>query len=152
MLTREGRRKLEEELDHLISKKRKEIAERLRDAKSFGDISENSEFEDAKNEQSFIEGRIREIKHVLTHAEDIDEKKATLDRISIGLTATLFDLETEKKQDFKVVGSYEANPDSFHISHESPIGKALLGKKVGEVVTVELPHGPLKYRIEKIAR
>lgn len=152
ILTKAGHEKLQEELAYLTTVKRKEVATRLKDAKSYGDLSENSEYEDAKNEQAFVEGRIREIKHVLMHAQVIDEKKARPDRVRLGLTATLKDLETGRSHDFKIVGSYEADPDLSQISHESPVGQAILGKKVGEIVEIKLPHGVLRYRVEAIRK
>lgn len=152
ILTKNGFEKLKDELDHLMSAKRKEVAERLKEAKSFGDLSENSEYEDAKNEQAFIEGRIREIKHVMMHAHIIDTKNVKTDKVQVGLTATLKDLETGKIHDFKLVGSYEADPDLLQISHESPVGKAIIDKKVGDIVVIELPHGALRYRVEKIKK
>jgi transcription elongation factor GreA len=152
ILTKTGFEKLKDELDHLVSVKRKEVAARLKEAKSFGDLSENSEYEDAKNEQAFVEGRIREIKHVMMHAHIVDTKQAKTDSVTVGLTATLKDLETGKSHDFKLVGSYEADPDLLQISHESPVGKAIMDKKVGDIVVIELPHGALRYKVEKISK
>jgi transcription elongation factor GreA len=152
IMTHRGKEVLEEELKDLIEVRRKEVAKRLRDAKDYGDLSENSEYEDAKNEQAFIEGRVAEIQHILANAKIVDEKKARKDKVRLGLTATLRDLKTSKLHDFRVVGSYEADPDLMQISHESPVGQAILGKKVGDIVEIELPHGKLKYKVEDIKK
>ncbi|MFH1736821.1 MAG: transcription elongation factor GreA [Actinomycetota bacterium] len=152
ILTHRGKEILEEELKDLIEVRRKEVAKRLRDAKDYGDISDNSEYEDAKNEQAFIEGRVAEIQHILANAKIIDEKKARKDKVRLGLTATLRDLKTSKLHEFRIVGSYEADPDLMQISHESPVGQAILGKKVGDIVEIELPHGKLKYKVEDIKK
>lgn len=152
ILTKHGQELLEQELSDLTKVRRKEVAKRLKEAKDFGDISENSEYEDAKNEQAFTEGRIAEIQHILAHAEVIDEKKGKKDRVRMGLVASLRDMETRKVHDFRIVGSFEANPDLMHISHESPIGQAILGKKIGDIVEIELPHGSLKYKVEDIKK
>jgi len=152
IMTHRGKEVLEEELKDLIEVRRKEVAKRLRDAKDYGDLSENSEYEDAKNEQAFIEGRVLEVQHILANAKIVDEKKARKDKVRLGLTATLRDLKTSKLHDFRVVGSYEADPDLMQISHESPVGQAILGKKVGDIVEIELPHGKLKYKVEDIKK
>ncbi len=152
ILTNHGKEMLENELEDLVNIKRREVAKRLKDAKDFGDISENSEYEDAKNEQAFTEGRIAEIEHILANAEVIDEKKGKKDRVRMGLTATLKDMETGKVNDFRIVGSFEADPDLMQISHESPVGQAILGKKVGDTVEIDLPHGALKYRVVEIKK
>lgn len=150
VLTQNGYQKLRDELDHLISIRRKEVAKRLREAKGFGDLSENAEYEDAKNEQAFVEGRIKEIRHILTHARVVDEKKVKTDKVRLGLTVALCDLESGRTRDFKIVGTAEVDPDCYQISNESPVGKAVLGKKVGDIVEIEVPQGTLKYRIEAI--
>lgn len=150
VLTKTGYQKLRDELDHLISVRRKEVAKRLKEAKGFGDLSENAEYEDAKNEQAFVEGRIKEVKHILTHARVVDEDKVETDEVRVGLTVTLYDLESGKRRDFKIVGTAEVDPDFYQISDESPVGKAVLGKKVGDVVEIQVPQGILKYRIEAI--
>ncbi len=152
IMTQRGKEILEGELEDLIAVRRKEVAKRLRDAKDYGDLSENSEYEDAKNEQAFIEGRVAEIQHILANAKIIDEKKARKDKVRLGLIATLRDLKTSKLHYFRIVGSYEADPDLMQISHESPVGQAILGKKVGDIVEIELPHGKLKYKVEEIKK
>jgi transcription elongation factor GreA len=152
ILTKHGQEMLEKELADLTNVRRKEVAKRLKEAKDFGDISENSEYEDAKNEQAFIEGRISEVQHILANAEVVSDPRGKKDKVKLGLTATLRDMETRKVQDFRIVGSYEADPDLMQISHESPVGQAILGKKVGDIVEIELPHGSLKYRVEDIKK
>lgn len=152
ILTTHGKDLLEAELQDLVGVRRKEVAKRLKEAKDFGDISENSEYEDAKNEQAFTEGRIAEIQYILANAEIVDEHKGGLKHVRVGSTAVLKNLETKKTQEFKIVGSFEADPDLMQISHESPIGKAIVGKEIGETVEVPLPHGALKYKIEGIKK
>jgi transcription elongation factor GreA len=152
ILTKNGKDLLDKELDELVNVRRKEVAKRLKEAKDFGDISENSEYEDAKNEQAFTEGRIAEIQYILANAEIVDEHKGGLKQVRVGLTAILQDMDTKKKQEFKLVGSFEADPDLMQISHESPVGRAIVGKQIGDLVEIELPHGPLKYKIVDIKK
>jgi transcription elongation factor GreA len=152
ILTAHGKALLETELQDLVGVRRKEVAKRLKEAKDFGDISENSEYEDAKNEQAFTEGRVSEIQYILANAEVVDEHKGGLKQVRVGLTAVVRDLETKKKLEFKIVGSFEADPDLMQISHESPIGKAIVGKKIGDTVDIDLPHGALRYTIEDIKK
>ena len=152
ILTTHGKEMLDRELEDLVGVRRKEVAKRLKEAKDFGDISENSEYEDAKNEQAFIEGRIGEVQHILANAEIVDEKKGKKDKVRVGLVAVLRDLDTHKVQEFHLVGSFEADPDLMQISHESPVGKAIMGKKVGEIVEIDLPHGALRYKVEDIKK
>ena len=152
ILTKHGKELLEQELNDLVAVRRKEVAKRLKDAKDFGDISENSEYEDAKNEQAFKEGRISEIEYVLANAEVVDEKKGKKDKVRMGLVAVLRDMETKKMQEFRIVGSFEADPDLMQISHESPVGKELMGKKIGDIAEIDLPHGKLRYKIEDIKK
>jgi transcription elongation factor GreA len=152
ILTTHGKERLETELKDLVGVRRKEVAKRLKEAKDFGDISENSEYEDAKNEQAFTEGRVSEIQYILANAEIVDEHKGGLKQVRVGTTAVVRDLETKKIQKFKIVGSFEADPDLMQISHESPVGRAIVGKKIGETVEVELPHGALRYIIEDIKK
>lgn len=152
ILTKHGKDKLDAELEDLTKVRRKEVARRLKEAKDFGDISENSEYEDAKNEQAFIEGRIAEIEYIMANSEFVDEKKGKKDKVRVGLVAVLRDMETRKTQRFHIVGSFEADPDQMQISHESPIGQAVLGKKVGDIVEIDLPHGALRYKVEDIQK
>jgi len=147
-LTKEGHEELKKELEHLLSNERKAVAERIKIAKEHGDLSENSEYSDAKDQQSFIEGRILEVEHLLKNAELIDESHVNCSDIKIGCTVHL-EVE-DKKLEYKIVGSTEADPSKGYISNESPIGKALLGKKKGDTVEVSVPAGVKKYRIHEI--
>lgn len=152
LLTGDGVRKLEEELHYLKSVKRREIAERIRQAIEFGDISENSEYEEAKNEQAFVEGRIITLEKMLRRARIIDPNDAPAGTVSIGTKVLLKDLEYGDEIEYTIVGSAEADPAANRISNESPVGKAILGKRVGEVVEVKVPAGVLKYQILDICR
>ncbi len=151
ILTPEGLRKLEEELEHLKTVKRKEIAERIKASKEFGDISENAEYEDAKNEQAFIEGRILQLDQMLRNAKVIDNHNAPTDRITVGSTVRVKDLASGEEISYTIVGSAEADPDRDRISNESPVGRALLGRKAGETVEVTVPAGKLRYSVLKIS-
>lgn len=149
-ISQEGLKRLKEEMNELMTTKKKEVAARIKTAKEFGDLSENSEYDDAKNEQAFIEGRISEIEHILKNAKIIEEvASCTKDEVCVGHTV-IVDLEGGEAS-FKIVGSYEADPEQGLISNESPIGQALLGKKKGDEVSVKVPAGEMKYRIKKIA-
>ena len=145
-LTKDGLSELENELKDLKDNKRKEVAAALKEAKEFGDLSENTDWDDAKTRQLFIEGRISEIENILKHAKVVEEN--VTDSVSVGSTVEV-ELENDKHT-FKIVGSTEANPDAGKISHESPIGKALMGKKVGEHAEVDIPAGTITYRVLKI--
>lgn len=147
LLTVEGLKKLEEELENLKTVKRKEVADRIKQAIEFGDISENSEYDDAKNEQAFIEGRILTLEKQLRNATIIDESQRSTDTVSLGSTVVLKDLELGDILEYEIVGSMEADPIEKKISNESPVGKAVLGKKIGSIVTVEVPAGNLEYEI-----
>jgi transcription elongation factor GreA len=152
ILTVEGLKKLEEKLDYLKSVKRREVAERIKQAIEFGDISENSEYEDAKNEQAFIEGEIITLEKNLRNAKVIDEGEISTDIVTIGSTVTLKDLEFDDELEYTIVGSTEADPTEFRISNESPVGAAILGKEIGSVIEVNVPAGILKYEIINIKR
>lgn len=152
LLTAEGLRKLEEELEMLKSVKRREVAERIKQAIEFGDISENSEYDDAKNEQAFIEGKILTLEKKLRNAKVIDDKDIPVDVVSIGSKVVLKDLEYDEVVEYVLVGSMEADPTENKISNESPVGKAILGQKVGTVVEVDVPAGVLKYEIVEIKK
>lgn len=147
-LTKEGKEELERELEHLKTTRRREVAQRIKEAKEFGDLSENSEYEEAKNQQAFMEGRIAEIEHILKHSEVISRRGKTNDKVSVG-SKVIVDIEGELSE-FIIVGSTEANPLEGKISNESPIGRALLDKKIGEHVEVEVPAGKIIYKIKKI--
>jgi transcription elongation factor GreA len=152
MLTVQGLKKLEVELGNLKSVKRREVAERIKQAIEFGDISENSEYEDAKNEQAFIEGRILTLEKMLRNAKIIDDENLDTKIVSIGSTVMLKDLECGEEVKYTIVGSVEANPDGNKISNVSPVGKAILGQAKGSVVEVNVPAGNLKYQIMDILR
>ena len=152
ILTVEGLKKLEEELKQTKSVRRREVAERIRQAIAFGDISENSEYEDAKNEQAFIEGRILTLEKMLRNAIIIDEENLDTGVVSIGSMVLLKDLEIDEEFKYTIVGSAEADPGDFKISNESPVGKAILGQSKGSVVEVQVPVGLLKYQIVDILR
>lgn len=147
LLTVDGLKKLEEELEYLKSVKRREVAERIKQAIEFGDISENSEYEDAKNEQAFLEGRILALEKKLRHARVIDTREAPGGVVSLGSKVTVEDLDTGEQVTYRIVGSIEADPGEMRISNESPVGRALLGQPVGAVVEVQVPCGTLRYRI-----
>lgn len=147
ILTPSGLRRLEEELEYLKSVKRREVAERIKIAISYGDISENSEYEDAKNEQAFIEGRIITLEKMLRNAKIINEDEVNTDVVSIGSTVKLKDIEFNETVEYTIVGSAESDPMANLISNESPVGKALLGKQIGATVDVAVPAGVIKYEI-----
>ena len=150
ILTRDGLLKLEQELEHLKTVKRKEVAERIKTAIDFGDISENSEYDDAKNEQAFIEGRIITLEKMLKNAKVIDKNQNDTKTVSIGDNVVLKDLEFDEDLEYTIVGYAESNPTQNKISNESPVGEAVLGKQVGETIEVEVPAGNIKYKIVDI--
>ena len=152
ILTAEGYDKLLEELEHLTNTRRREVATRLKRAIEFGDISENSEYDDAKNEQAFIEGRIVQVNDLLATASLIDKKKVTTKAVSIGSRVKLLDVEENEEFEYRLVGSVEADPDNHKISNESPVGQAILGRKAGETIKVEVPSGTIEYRIIEIKK
>lgn len=152
ILTEEGLKKLEQELEYLKSVKRREIAERIKQAIEFGDISENSEYEDAKNEQAFIEGKIITLEKKLRNAKVIDKNEVDTNAVSIGSKVLLKDLEYGDEFEYILVGSMEADPTANKISNESPVGKAILGKAKDTIVEVNVPAGVLKYQILDITR
>ncbi|MDF9409253.1 MAG: Transcription elongation factor GreA [Pelotomaculum sp. PtaB.Bin013] len=152
ILTVDGLKNLEDELEQLKSVKRREVAERIRQAIAFGDISENSEYEDAKNEQAFIEGRILTLEKMLRNARIIDDENLGTEVVSIGSVVLLKDLEIDDEFKYTIVGSAEADPGANKISNESPVGKAILGMPKGSVVEVQVPAGLLKYQIMDILR
>ncbi|GMA50501.1 transcription elongation factor GreA [Alicyclobacillus contaminans] len=152
LLTPEGLQKLEDELEHLKSVKRREVAERIKLAISYGDISENSEYEDAKNEQAFVEGRIMTLEKMLRNARIIHEDDVNTDVVSIGSTVLLKDVEFDEEVEYTIVGSAEADPAKNKISNESPVGRALLGKTIGSMVDVAVPAGTITFQILEIKR
>ncbi|MFZ5826001.1 MAG: transcription elongation factor GreA [Bacillota bacterium] len=147
LLSLEGLKQLEQELLHLRTVKRLEVAERIKQAREYGDISENSEYEDAKNEQAFIEGRILVLEKMLRNARLIDEPAGNAGIVVVGSTVVLKDLEYGDELTYTIVGTTEANPSENRISNESPVGRAIMGQKVGTVVEVDAPDGVIKYEI-----
>ncbi|MCR4427064.1 MAG: transcription elongation factor GreA [Firmicutes bacterium] len=152
ILTPEGLERLERELEVLRTTKRREVAARIKQAIEFGDITDNSEYEDAKNEQAFIEGRIAQIEKMLRNARIIEQPEGGADEVSLGSTVVLKNLEEGAVEEYTIVGSAEANPSRKKISNESPVGRAVLGKTVGSVVEVAVPVGVIKYQVVQIAR
>ena len=151
-LTPEGQTRLEEELRHLETVRRREVGERIKEAKEFGDISENSEYDDAKNEQAWVESRIAEINLILAHATIIDAPKK-MDKVCLGCHVELKDVSSGTTCSYQIVGSAEADPANDRISNESPVGQAIMGKKKGEAVQVTTPSGKkLAYEIVRITR
>lgn len=152
ILTYEGVRKLEDELNYLKTVKRKEVTQKIKTALSFGDISENSEYDMAKNEQAFVEGRIANLENMLKSAKVIDEEDITTDAVNVGATVKVKDLEFEDEIEYTIVGSAEADPSKLKISNESPIGRSLIGKRVGDLVEINVPDGVIKYKILEIKK
>lgn len=152
VLTYEGLVKLEQELEELKTVKRKEIAEKIKQALSFGDLSENSEYDEAKNEQAMVETRIVQIENMLKNAKVLEEDEIGTDIVSIGSKVKVYDVEFEEEVEYFLVGSTEANPLLLKISDESPLGSALIGKKVGDEVDVLAPGGVCIYRILEIGK
>ncbi len=149
-LTREGRARLEAELEYLMTVERKQIAERIAAAKELGDISESGEYEDAKKAQALLEGRIRELKHLLSRAELIDEDQVSNGEVRVGSSVTVRFEDDGSEETWTIVGSAEANPRQGRISNESPLGAALLGKRASNKVTVHTPSGVMKLTILKV--
>ncbi|MCL0107638.1 transcription elongation factor GreA [Peptococcaceae bacterium] len=147
IITTEGLRQLEKELENLKTVKRREVAERIKQAIEFGDISENSEYEDAKNEQAFIEGRISVLNQMISNAKVIEEENVDKNVVSLGSTVLIKDLEFNEEFKYTIVGSVEADPDANKISNESPVGSAILGKKRGDIVEIDAPAGKIRYKI-----
>lgn len=152
VLTPAGLQRIEEELHRLQTVRRQEVADQIRQAKDLGDVAENPEYETAKTEQAFLEGRIAELKGVLRTAMVLDDSEVRTDEVGIGSVVKVKDLETDEEWEFMMVGSFEANPDQDRISNESPIGEALFGHKVGDVVTIRVPAGNVQYEIMSIRR
>lgn len=152
LLTVSGLAKLEEELNFLRTSKRAEVAQRIKQALAFGDISENSEYDEAKNEQAFVEGRIAQIENILKTAKVIDDDDITTDIVSVGAKVLLEDEEFGDKAEYTLVGSAEADPINMKISNESPVGKALLGKSKDDIVEIHVPDGIIKYKILQIKK
>lgn len=152
ILTEDGLRQLQDEVSHLSTVKREEVAERIRAAREFGDITENSEYDDAKNEQALLEHRIALLQEKLRRARVIKDSDIDTDKVSIGSTVTLRDKEAGDIRIYTLVGSAEADPTKARLSNESPVGQAILGKRVGEMVTVPVPVGAIHYEILAIGK
>ena len=151
-ITDDGLKKLQEELETLKTVGRADIAEKIKVARGYGDLSENSEYDEAKNEQAKIEARIVEIETMLKNIEIIEDVKGKVKTVIIGVKVKVLDEEFDEEEEYRVVGSTEADPAQGKISDESPVGKALLGKKIGDVVTVEAPAGEFKLKILEISK
>ena len=152
ILTYQGLKKLEDELQELKVVRRKEVAAKIKEAREQGDLSENAEYDAAKDEQRDIEARIEDIEKILKNAEVVVEEEVDLDKISIGCNVKILDIEFDEELEYKIVGSTEANSLKGKISNESPVGKALLGKQVGDIVKVETPGGEFEYKVLSIHR
>jgi transcription elongation factor GreA len=149
-LTREGYEELKQEIQYLTTEKRREVADRIRVAREFGDITENAEYDDAKNEQALLEQRIAKLEERLRNARVIEKKDIAKDVVSIGSKVRLRDLDAKQTIEYRIVGSAEANPAQNKLSNESPVGKAIIGKKKGETVEVSAPRGSMKFKILEI--
>ena len=147
ILTPEGYEKLKVEIEHLSTDKRREVADRIRIAREFGDISENAEYDDAKNEQAMLEHKIAQLEERLSNARVIQKRDVDLSVVSIGSVVRLRDVDAKETIEYFIVGSAEANPAEQKLSNESPVGKAIIGKKKGETVEVVAPRGSMKYKI-----
>lgn len=152
VLTYEGLKKLEGELEYLKTVRRREVAERIKQALTFGDISENSEYDEAKNEQARVEGRIVQLEKMLKNARVIDESEVSTEQVSVGSKVRLLDMQSNEEVEYYLVGSTEADPSKFKISNESPVGKGLIDKKKGDVVEIMVPDGVIEYKILEILK
>ena len=152
LLTQEGYDKLEEEVEFLKTVRRKEVAERIKVAISFGDLSENAEYDEAKNEQAQVEERIMKLENMIRKAVIIDESQIDVNIVTIGSIVKVNDVEFDEEVEYTIVGSAEADPYDGKISNESPVGKALLGRTVGDEVDVQVPDGTAKFKILEIRR
>ena len=151
VLTPEGLKDLKAKIEHLSTERRREVAARIKEAREFGDIAENAEYDDAKNEQAMLEKQISDLEEKLRSATVIDKKQINTDVVGVGVTVHVKDQKTDKSTKYRIVGSAEASPADSKLSNESPVGKALIGKKRGELVSVPVPRGPArKLKITKI--
>lgn len=150
LMTAEGLKKLEEELEDLKVVRRKEVSEKIKQALAFGDLSENSEYDEAKNEQAQVEARIAQIESMLKVARVVEDDAGAADSVGIGKKVKIFDIEFEEEEEYVIVGPTESDPANNKLSYESPVGKALMGKKVGEEISVEAPGGIVKFKILEI--
>lgn len=150
-LTKEGREEKEKYLDYLKGERRQEVVEKLKAAREFGDLSENSEYDAARDEQRKLEAEIEKIEETLRLAKIVDVKDVKCDKVGVGTKVKLYDMEFDEEVEYSIVGSLESNPNKGLISNESPIGKSLMGKKVGDVVDVDAPAGSIKMKVLKIS-
>lgn len=151
-ISKAGYAKLKEDLNYLVTVRRGEVAEKLKEARSFGDLSENAEYDEAKNEQGILEARIAELEDIISNAQVVDDDDISVTEVSIGSIVKIRDLEFDDVEEFQIVGSTESDPDNGKISSESPVGKSALNKKVGDVFEVEAPAGILKFEILEISK
>ncbi|MBR1529233.1 MAG: transcription elongation factor GreA [Oscillospiraceae bacterium] len=151
-MSREGYENLKRQLDHLINVERVDVAQKLKEARSYGDLSENAEYDEAKNEQAVLEAKIAETQYILDNAEIVEDTGEDLEEIDIGVVMTIRKVGTDKTEQLKIVGTNEANFLEHKISDESPIGKAAMKKKVGDIFIVEAPSGQIEYEVIEIAR
>ncbi|CAH0138588.1 Transcription elongation factor GreA [Peribacillus sp. Bi96] len=150
-MTKEGKLKLEQELEQLKTVKRKEVVERIKIARSFGDLSENSEYDSAKEEQAFVEGRITTIENMIRNAKIIEGNDSNTDTVSLGKSVTFVELPNGDEETYSIVGSVEADPFEGKISNDSPIAKSLIGKRVGDKVSIQTPGGEMSVKIVSIS-
>ncbi len=150
ILTREGFTKLRKEIEELSTTRRREVAERIKIAREFGDIAENAEYDAAKNEQAMLEARIAKLEERLASARVIEKREISKDVVSVGSTVRLRDVDAKQTVEYRIVGSAEANPAELKLSNESPVGRAIIGHKKGETIEVTTPRGSLKYKILEI--
>ncbi|WP_028509554.1 transcription elongation factor GreA [Ruminococcus sp. NK3A76] len=151
-VSKAGYAKLQEDLEYLVTVRRSEVAQKLKEARSFGDLSENAEYDEAKNDQAILEARINELEYIIANANVVDDDDISVDEIGVGSVIKLRDLELDEIEELQIVGSTESDPDEGKISDESPIGKAALGKKLGEVFEVEAPMGTIKFEVIDISK
>ena len=151
-MSREGFNRLQEELENLVTVRRKEVAEKLKEARSYGDLSENAEYDEAKNEQGMLEAQIADLEMIIANAVIVDYDSLSLDEVGVGSMVKLKDFDLDEIVEYQIVGSTEADPDSGKISDESPIGKACLKKRVGDIFEVDAPIGTLKFEVLDINR
>lgn len=152
VLTKKGKIELEQELEYLVSTRRAEISEQIKEARSFGDLSENAEYTEARNEQSRVEGRIQELENILRLATIVDDDEVNLERVGIGTKVRILDIEFNEEENYTVMGPMETNAAQRIISNESPVGRALMGKAVGDEVVVAAPGGAITFKILEISR
>ena len=151
-VSKAGYAKLQEDLEYLVTVRRSEVAQKLKEARSFGDLSENAEYDEAKNDQAILEARINELEYIIANANVVDDDDISVDEIGVGSVIKLRDLELDEIEDLQIVGSTESDPDNGKISDESPIGRAAIGKKVGEIFEVEAPMGTIKFEVIDISK